>query len=134
MIPRISSLFFAALVSIASPQSFSATEVTITPPEDQTQSLYFRNYSYNFGSVPVGYMAYHDFYLVNRGGNTFINNIYTFGTSFNSYNTCPRRLYRGSHCIVRVYFRPWNVGFHTGQTYISTSEGTTYIRLSGYAR
>jgi hypothetical protein len=35
--------------------------------------------------------------------------------------------------LIRVYFRPWGVGYQSGQTYIHTSHGTSQIYLSGYA-
>lgn len=140
MVTRISSLLFAALLSIAAPQSFAAPEnvqpqdkVTQVPlPTGEVQTEAYRTYYYNFGSWPTGSLVYHDFYLTTRGGTSRIYSIYTYGSSFRANDNCPTRLYRGMSCTIRVYFQPWYTGYQNGQTVVSTAAGTMTIYLSGY--
>lgn len=139
MVARMSALTLAAFLSIAAPQSFSAPDIAkpdnktihIPAPTQEAQTQAYRSYYYNFGSWPVGSMAYQDFYFTSYGGTSRIYSIYTFGTSYSAANNCPQRLYRGNSCTIRVYFRPWYTGYQTGQTTISTANGTTTIYLSG---
>lgn len=140
MVTRISSLLFAALLNVAAPQSFAAsdsaqpqgnaTEIPAMTGEVQTQA--YRTYYYNFGSWPVGSYVYHDFYLTTRGGTSRIYSIYTYGSSFKANDNCPTRLYRGTSCTIRVYFQPWYEGYQNGNTVVSTAAGTMTIYLSGY--
>ncbi|MBS1969827.1 MAG: hypothetical protein JSU04_05945 [Bdellovibrionales bacterium] len=125
MVTRISSLLFAALLSLAGAQSFAATPQALKLQSSQS-------YYYAFGSWPVGYTTFQDFSFTSYGGLTRIYSIYTFGTAYNSIDNCPSILYAGYSCTIRVFFRPWFVGYQDGQTTISTDSGTTRVFLSGY--
>ncbi len=141
MVTRIYSLIFAALLNLAGAQSVAAGAPAAHEPENVPLQIptpqaeapqTSQSYSYTFGSWPVGYTTFQDFSFTSYGGITRIYSIYTFGTSYNSIDNCPSRLYDGERCMIRVFFRPWFVGYQNGQATISTDSGTTQIFLSGY--
>lgn len=137
MVTKISSILLSIFLIFTIPQSFAAPVATQDKPMDiparSTQSVQTQSfYSYNFGYWPVGSTAYYDFSFTSYGGSIIIYSISTYGGSFYSVDNCPYRLYGGYSCLIRVYFRPWGIGYQSGETYIHTSSGTSRIYLSGY--
>lgn len=138
MVTQLSSLLLAALLSLASTQSFAASasqpdnkSIPLAGPTQGAQTEYYNSYIHNFGSWPVGYTAIQDFtftvYVPTR-----VFGVYTGGPSFTSVDNCPYYMSAYSSCTVRVFFRPWGVGYQSGQTQISTDQGMTEIQLIGY--
>ncbi|MNL37928.1 hypothetical protein D3C87_1601050 [compost metagenome] len=71
------------------------------------------NYNFNFGNVRVSRSRSTVFYLRNTGRLPYIINdidIDGGGNQFRESNNCPRILFRGARCSVRVTFRPNSTG------------------------
>ncbi|UXR64334.1 hypothetical protein EZJ49_14795 [Bdellovibrio bacteriovorus] len=97
----------------------------------QTQD---RDYYYNFGGVRLFREARANFYLRNNTNiPIYINDLDLVGSSaFSFRDNCPRILFRGQQCRIRVFFQPRNLGQHRADLEIElTPQEDVVLHLRG---
>lgn len=112
--------------------SHGKNEIVIT--EDNEAGTEAVNYNYNFGNVRVNRGESTSFTVRNNGRLPFlVDRIRISGDSdFRQNNNCPRVLFRGARCSIRVSFRPQSTGNKSARLEIDlTGSQDINVRLRG---
>lgn len=133
-------LMSALLVLLMNPVAHAVdigeeTEIVVNGGDVQTEVV--NNY-YSFGSVKVGHTKSAIFTLRNNNRFPFyIDDIRIQGQGFGEENNCPRLLFGGQHCRLRVGFRPFYPGIYNGLLQIrltGASDINVYLQGRGTLR
>ncbi|KHD87121.1 MAG: hypothetical protein OM95_16200 [Bdellovibrio sp. ArHS] len=96
------------------------------PPEIDTQTVH---YYYNFGRTALNRLKGVSFTLRNTGNlPLYFNDFDIHGSGFGYEENCPRLLFSGQRCTVRVFFRPTSLGTYSGALDIDMT-GAEDIRI-----
>ncbi|WP_413568520.1 hypothetical protein ACLWBD_13420 [Bdellovibrio sp. HCB117] len=88
-----------------------------------------RHFYYNFGRTYLNQTKSARFYIRNTGGlPIYFNDFDISGNGFWYNENCPRLLFSGQRCSVRVYFRPNYIGNFNGRLDIEMT-GAEDIRI-----
>lgn len=111
----------------------SSPSVELTTSESKNMHAVANRYFYSFGNQSIHYSQWTYFTLRNNGAEPlYIRGVFIIGSAFDAWTNCPINLPPQRSCLTRVEFRPWYVGFFSGQLRFAYTNDSTYVDLSGW--